>query len=285
LNIAAGGEHTVATQRAPTSGGMPRWSAYGWGANGSGQVSGATTANVTTPADFGTTIQMVAAAAGQSHTCLINGNGGTMCRGSNTFGELGVTSVPDCTGTCSRSFVTAVMPAGWYATSASANGIVGSGVTSGGEPQMSGADTCVLGSTSVSIDGQVYCFGSNSVGQWGSGPTHNVVSGLSDAVQVAVGGRHACARRTSGAVVCWGHNYYGQLGNGRSGGSYMAGTSFSNVPVAVTGITNAISITAGAEHTCAVLADGTARCWGRNDAGQLGDGTTTDRSTPTPVRR
>ena len=51
----------------------------------------------------------------------------------------------------------------------------------------------------------------------------------------------------------------------------------------VSGLTRAIAITAGGRHTCALLADRTARCWGDNFSGQLGDGTTTTRLTPTAV--
>jgi hypothetical protein len=53
--------------------------------------------------------------------------------------------------------------------------------------------------------------------------------------------------------------------------------------VAVSGLSNAVAIAAGADHTCALLMDGTAQCWGRNDFGQLGDGSTTDRLTPVSV--
>ena len=67
----------------------------------------------------------------------------------------------------------------------------------------------------------------------------------------------------------------GQLGDGTN--------TDSSVPVTVTGLSGAVAIDAGASHSCAVLDDDSARCWGRNFDGQLGDGTTTDSSLPLPV--
>src|SRR4029079_11210831 len=57
----------------------------------------------------------------------------------------------------------------------------------------------------------------------------------------------------------------------------------SDTPVQVTGISTAVAVSAGVIHTCAVLQNGTARCWGYNSSGQIGDGTTTDRFTPAVV--
>ncbi len=79
-----------------------------------------------------------------------------------------------------------------------------------------------------------------------------------------------------GGARCWGANAAGQLGNGTTG-------TDSPAPVTVTGLTGDAVITAGAAHTCALLNDGTARCWGLNGSGQLGNGTTADSSTPVPV--
>lgn len=92
---------------------------------------------------------------------------------------------------------------------------------------------------------------------------------------VAVGAQHSCALRSDGVVRCWGGNRTGALGDGTR--------TRSMIPVTVSGLTDAVGITAGNEHTCAWLRDGTARCWGRNDFGAVGDGTTTDRATPTRV--
>lgn len=94
--------------------------------------------------------------------------------------------------------------------------------------------------------------------------------------QVATNYYSGCAVLNSGAVSCWGGNGYGELGNGTFATSL--------VPVAVSGITNAVSITMGDEHVCVLLADQTVRCWGGNGNGQLGDSTTDNRNTPvTPV--
>ena len=103
------------------------------------------------------------------------------------------------------------------------------------------------------------------------------MSGLSGAVAIDAGNRHTCAVLGNGTARCWGYNLNGQLGDGT--------TTNSIAPVTVSGLTDAVAISATAsfEHWCVVLADSTARCWGRNDSGQLGNGTTTDSNVPVPV--
>jgi alpha-tubulin suppressor-like RCC1 family protein len=133
----------------------------------------------------------------------------------------------------------------------------------------------------LTTSGGVKCWGSNSFGQLGnntttSSPVPIDVPGLDSGVlEISTGGQHACARLASG-LKCWGANLKGQLGNNTETGS---GPS---VPTLVTGIgSDAIAISLGGEHSCALLSGGEVKCWGRNSEGQLGNNTTT--ASPVPV--
>lgn len=131
----------------------------------------------------------------------------------------------------------------------------------------------------VYSDGTIRCWGNNRDGQLGNGTTAATtrqvsavaVTGMTDAVEVAVGTYYSCARRSTGAIACWGGGSGGRLGNGS--------TTASTTPVAVSGITDAVSLAiAGSARpaACAVRATGGVRCWGSNERGQLG----TDDITP-----
>ncbi len=137
---------------------------------------------------------------------------------------------------------------------------------------------------SLLIDGRVYCWGYNAQGQCGvddlDGQYRPVqVQGLADdIVDVKASYRHTCALDSSGNVFCWGYNNAGQLGWGEFNGDSHP------VPDQVLGLgSEAVSLGLGTYHSCAILLDGRAQCWGHNWYGTLGDGTTTQRIEPADV--
>src|SRR5439155_19317829 len=104
------------------------------------------------------------------------------------------------------------------------------------------------------------------------------LSGLTGVIGIAAGDDFSMALRTDGNVWAWGSNWYGQLGDGTN--------TNSNVPVQVSGLTDAIRIAAGEclkGHSLAVKTDGTVWAWGWNGYGQLGNGTITDSNVPVQV--
>jgi len=135
----------------------------------------------------------------------------------------------------------------------------------------------------LAADGSVVCWGDGSSGKLGDGRTVAsavpvAVIGLGPGVQqISAGVFHTCAIDAAGAAKCWGSGTEGRLGNGS--------TSDSSTPVQVSGLTSGVrSIAAGAVHTCAIDADGAAKCWGWGEFGQRGDGKTTPAvSLPTDV--
>ena len=128
---------------------------------------------------------------------------------------------------------------------------------------------CALRST-----GAAACWGSNQFGQLGddttdTSETPRPVFGLSDGVELASGDTHTCVRRSAGGVSCWGQNN-GRLGNGQ--------LAISSRPVGVTGLGDATRVVAGGASSCAIRSSGELWCWGNNSVGQLGDGSTTQRT-------
>jgi alpha-tubulin suppressor-like RCC1 family protein len=144
--------------------------------------------------------------------------------------------------------------------------------------------------------GTVDCFGWNMSGQLGVGTSTGpqtcggnpcsmspvAVSGLSGVTAISAGAAGTCALLSGGTVKCWGDNTYGELGDGTSTGpqTCIAGSSAcSTTPVAVSGLSGVSAIAASEAHTCALLSGGTVDCWGDNEAGELGDGTSTGPQT------
>jgi alpha-tubulin suppressor-like RCC1 family protein len=170
-------------------------------------------------------------------------------------------------------------------------GQLGTGLTSNSNVPVT--VTGLAGSTAIAIgagfqhscalleSGGVRCWGANGTGQLGDGtmtpsPAPVAVSGITTAIGIAVGGNNSCAVLASGAVRCWGANNSGQLGNGSAAPA-------SAVPVAVTGISSAVSLAAGFDYHCALLAGGDLLCWGRGLEGQLGNGGQASSALPVPV--
>lgn len=248
VQVAAGSTHTCALTDV---GGVQCW-----GANASGQLGDGTTIDAPTAVNVvGLSSGVVAIAAGYEETCAVTATGGVKCWGRNEFGQLG-----DGT-TTSRS--TPVDVSGLSAGVSSVT--VGSG------------HVCVLTSA-----GGVKCWGQNSWGQLGDGTTTHRgtpvdVNGLMSGVAaVSAGGAHSCALTTASGVKCWGGNFQGALGDST--------TQDRSTPVDVVGLASGgSSVTAGNGQTCARTSSGGAQCWGQNDSGQLGDGTTIHRPTPVDV--
>jgi alpha-tubulin suppressor-like RCC1 family protein len=217
-----------------------------------GQTQQFTAPDVSTATDVG---------AGDYHGCAVLQNGAARCWGYNGNGQLGNGTVnPSSTPVAVFQIAQAVA------------------ISSGG------AHTGAL-----LQGGTVQCWGLNDVGQLGDGTTATSltpvnVSGITTAIAVSAGYKHSCALLGDGTVRCWGDNSYGELGTGTFVPSQVRGgppTDSSSVPVAVTGISTAVGVSASrGYHTCAVLQNGTVRCWGDNGNGQLGDGSSTTSATP-----
>jgi len=233
-----------------------------WGENSFGQLGNGMTTAHATPVEVSRLRGVTALAAGANHTCALLATGTVQCWGENSFGQLGSETSTEFRATPAEVIrlreVTAL--------AAGAN------------------HTCALLAT-----GTVQCWGGNFAGQLGDGTstgrvTPAEVRQLRGVTALAVGFGHACALLATGTVQCWGENAFGQLGDGTSG-QLGDGTSekFRTTPVEVVGLRGATALAAGRHHTCAVLETGTVVCWGGNAFGQLGDGTTTNRATPTEV--
>jgi len=282
-----------------------------WGYNYRGQVGDGTSLNDRlTPVTINFVPNAVAVAAGDLHSCALLAGGGVRCWGANDNRQLGDgTDIDRLTPFTVSGLTNAVAIAGGYAHTCAllADGTVrcwgsnGSGQLGDGTSgnfrfrstpfPVIGITNAVaiavgtLHSCALLVGGSVRCWGLNSSGQLGDGtrinfPSPVTVSGLANAVAIAAGSGHTCALLANGGARCWGDNGFGELGDGT--------TTDQLSPVTDTGLTNAVAIAAigssgTQDPTCALVADGGARCWGRNEYGQVGDGTTTTRLSPTTV--
>ena len=222
-----------------------------WGDNASGQLGNPSTpTGSSVPVTVSGINDAIAFTTGAFHTCAVPADRTLRCWGLNEQGQLG-----DGSRTNSSTPVTV-------------SGISGVVAVAGGA-----VHTCA-----VLTNGTVRCWGENEFGQLGDGTNSSSitpvqVAGITGASAISAGWRHTCAVLTNGTVQCWGQNDFSQLGDGT--------TTSRNIPVQVSGISGAVGVTAGWwHHSCAVLDNGTVRCWGVNEWGQFGSGTTTSSTTP-----
>jgi alpha-tubulin suppressor-like RCC1 family protein len=234
----------------------PAGSVKAWGWNAYGQLGNGTTTTSLIPVGVNGLAGVGAVAAGGAHSLAIKSDGSVVAWGWNTYGQLG-------NGT----------------TANSATPVVVTGLTSGVVAVAAGENH----SLALKSNGSVVAWGFNGYGQLGNGTITNsltpvAVSGLTSGVAAVTGGqRHSLAVKTNGSVVAWGDNAYGQLGNGLTG-------SYSATPLAVSGLSSGVTAAAaGSGHSLALKTNGSVVAWGRNDSGQLGDGTTTGSAIPVAV--
>ena len=106
-----------------------------------------------------------------------------------------------------------------------------------------------------------------TVSCWGAGQTsddpESILKGITNAISIDIGDGHICVLRDDMTVLCWGYNTSGQLGNGEIYFGDSDVIEYFDELVQVAGITDAVGIATGGDHTCAVHEDGTVSCWGR----------------------
>jgi alpha-tubulin suppressor-like RCC1 family protein len=225
-----------------------------------------------TPADVTGIEQVISlSAADESHTCAVATEGTTLCWGLTAGQYAGVEA--DLS-TC---------PHGDFELDCAPSPLE--------IPDVGGAvavDSATFHTCALLTDETVSCWGFGISGELGNGTTSGggsapvSVSSLTGVKAIATGGSHSCALRADKSVWCWGSNNVGQLGVGSTEGpSICEGPTLppfdipcAKTPVKVANLTEAVAIASGGRHSCALLADRTVACWGANENGQLGIGST-----------
>lgn len=306
--VAVGASHACALTDA---GGVKCWGTNQIGQLGNGGTTGThedgTPYISTSPVDVaGLTSGVKAIGAGTNHTCAVTNAGAVKCWGYNTTGQLGNNSTTDSSIPVQAISSGVVAVTGGNASTCAltdAGGVKCWGSNNKGQigidisttVQLTPVDVPALtsGVTSLSVggrtacvamtDGDLKCWGNNANGQLGVDAditpysvTPVVPSGVPGAKQVATATTHACVLTTTGGVLCWGDNTYGQLGDDT--------TASRSMPATVEGLSSGVvAVSTNLNRSCALLDNGSVKCWGSNEVGQLGDGSLTDSHTPADV--
>ncbi|THF81724.1 RCC1 domain-containing protein [Cohnella fermenti] len=229
---------------------------WSWGANVSGQLGDGTTTNRESPAQVAGLSGIREAEAGSNYSVALKDDGTVWAWGINGYNQLG-----DGTQTTRLSPVQV------------------SGLT-----DVEAISSGYAHSVALKSDGTVWAWGFNQYGQLGNGTAGGngsvpvQVPGLADVEAISAGEYFNLALRNDGTVWAWGWNNSGQIGVGSADATV-------NSPTQVTALAGIriVAIAGGTAHSLAVAEDGSVWAWGSNSKGQLGDGTTTNRSTPVQV--
>jgi len=292
VQIETGANHTVVLKANGT--------VFAWGSNASGQLGIGSNDDQFIPTQVVGISDVVAIAAGGKHTLALTNNGDVFSWGENEDGQLGNGSyVSRNTPTPNPVFNEAkAIDAGWHFTAViKENGDVYTwGNNQRGQigddsnthrntptlnPIFSDAKAIAAAwhhMAALKENGDVYTWGANDRGQLGDGlnthrntPTPNPV--LSDIKSISVGHEHTIALKENGDVHTWGYNWHGQLGNGEN--RHTDRRTPTTTPV----LSGAKAISGGFYHTVALTENGDVHAWGKNENGQLGNGSVADRST------
>lgn len=225
-----------------------------WGRNSSSALGNNSATDSSFPVDVSNISTATSIAAGTEHTCASLADKSVVCWGRNQFGQS--------SGSGSSQYQ---LP---FAVASLTNV----------ESVAAGDNfTCALLSS-----GQINCWGENSYGQLGDGSVLHrgspvSVQTISNATKISLGRDSSCALLSTGSINCWGYNQVGQLGNNAPTQNPVTS------PVAVSGISTGSSVAVGMAHACALLNDGTVKCWGHGSWGQLGNGVRANDASPQSV--
>ncbi|MGA8726953.1 MAG: putative Ig domain-containing protein [Acidimicrobiales bacterium] len=236
-------------------------SAWSWGYNADGEFGNETTTNSSTPVEVSlpTGVTPTAIAGGYNSGYAIGSDGNVYAWGYNGDGELG-----NGTTTNSLTPVEVSLPSGVTPTAIASGGYSGYAIGS---------------------DGNLYAWGYGSVGELGNGTTTNSSTPVEVALPsgvtpraIASGQSVAYAIGSDGNLYAWGYDGYGELGNGTT-----MFDSLTPVEVALPSGVTPTAIASGGYSGYAIGSDGHLYAWGDNGNGELGNGTTTNSSTPVEV--